>query len=162
MKPRLAGTESVGYNLPETNLEMQLSEHFRLVEFVRSATAIRLRIDNTPSQVVIDRLKALCVNVLEPLRRRFGVIRITSGYRCRELNKAVKGAANSQHMRGEAADLHVGSRDTGMKVFNYIKENLAFDQMIFEHRKSDGARWLHVSYCGNERGNRRQAMLMTV
>lgn len=87
---------------------MQLTEHFTLSEFVRSETAERNHINNTPSQEVVDNLRALCRNVLEPARVAFGEpIYITSGYRCPALNKAVGGKITSQHLRGEAADLQV-------------------------------------------------------
>lgn len=95
------------------DLNQNLSPHFRLNEFVASGTAIRHNIDNTPREEHVERLKALCENVLEPLRRRFGVIRITSGYRCEELNTKVGGAAGSQHLRGEAADINVSGRSGG-------------------------------------------------
>lgn len=127
-------------------LDTQLSPHFRLSEFVRSGTAIRLHIDNSPSVEVIQNLRALCVNVLEPLRCRFGVIRITSGYRSVELNKAVHGVPHSQHILGEACDIHISSLEVANKMFKFVRENLPFDQLLFEHRRSDGAKWLHVSY----------------
>ncbi len=80
-----------------------LTAHFSLREMCASGTAIRLGIKNEPSEEVINRLQQLCEHVLEPLRQRFGVIRITSGYRCERLNKAVGGVKNSQHRLGEAA-----------------------------------------------------------
>ncbi len=128
------------------DLNQNLSPHFRLNEFVASGTAIRHNIDNTPREEHVERLKALCENVLEPLRRRFGVIRITSGYRCEELNKKVGGAAGSQHLRGEAADINVSGRSGGMKMYEYIRDNLPFDQLLFENKAKSGIYWLHVSY----------------
>lgn len=129
----------------ETN-NMKLSEHFALREFVVSRTAMVNNIDNQPSEVEIERLRALCTHVLEPLRRRFGVIRVTSGYRCLELNRRVGGVSRSQHMRGEAADLHVGSSETGRKMYAYIVEELDYDQVLFERSADGRAQWLHVSY----------------
>ena len=128
-----------------SSVDVQLSEHFRLSEFTRSATAILYGIDNTPQEEHIDALKALCDNVLEPLRRRFGVIRITSGYRCRDLNEKVGGVRTSQHLTGEAADIHVGSRDTGQKYFDFIRDNLDFDQLLLE-MKGSKVHCLHISY----------------
>ena len=128
------------------DLNQNLSPHFRLNEFVASGTAIRHNIDNTPREEHVERLKALCENVLEPLRRRFGVIRITSGYRCEELNTKVGGAAGSQHLRGEAADINVSGRSGGMKMYEYIRDNLPFDQLLFENKAKSGIYWLHVSY----------------
>lgn len=128
-----------------TMCDLQLTEHFRLLEFSRSATAIRHGIDNTPEAQHIAALQALCQNVLEPLRKRFGVIRITSGYRCPILNEAVGGSRTSQHLTGEAADIHVGSREMAMKYFNYIFNNLTFDQMLVEMKRGK-VHCLHISY----------------
>ena len=112
----------------------------------QSGTAIRMNIKNIPDKRTVERLQALCINVLEPIRRRFGVLRITSGYRCQELNKAVGGAQYSQHIRGEAADIHISSMEVGRKMYDFIRKNTPFDQVIFEHSKSTGATWIHVSY----------------
>ena len=88
--------------------QMLLSSHFTLGEFLRSGTAIKYGIDNTPQQaMVITRLMMLCEQVLEPLRQHFGVITITSGYRCPQLNLAVHGVPGSQHTLGEAADIFI-------------------------------------------------------
>ena len=84
------------------NGDLRLSDHFKLREFTLSGAAIRYNLDNTPTTVEVERLRALCVNVLEPLRRRFGVLRITSGYRSERVNKIVGGAVRSQHRLGEA------------------------------------------------------------
>ncbi len=138
--------------------DMQLTEHFRLAEFTRSGTAIRLGIDNRPPDIVVECLRHLCQKVLEPLRRRFGVVRITSGYRCDTLNKAVGGAPRSQHRLGQAADIHITSKENGRKMFDYIERYLPFDQLLFEHSKTTGARWIHVSIRVDERLNRHQAI----
>ena len=135
---------------------MKLTEHFTLYELVRSETADRNHIDNTPSQEVIENLRALCRNVLEPARVAFGSpIYITSGYRCPELNKAVGGKPASQHLRGEAADLQVRGVENLRKLYRTIKDNSVFDQLLFESNKA-GAKWIHVSYKAT--GNRRQAI----
>lgn len=125
--------------------DVPLSRHFRLVEFTRSATAIRCGIDNNPHATIIMALQALCINVLEPLRERFGVIRITSGYRCKLLNEEIGGSRTSQHMLGEAADIHVGSREVAMKMFNFVVNNLTFDQMLVEMKRGK-VHCLHISY----------------
>ena len=126
--------------------EVRLSEHFTLREMIQSGTALRLNIDNTPDAYAVECLRLLCRQVLEPLRRRFGVIRVTSGYRCLALNRAVGGAARSQHMRGQAADLHVSSPENERKMFDYIRQNLVFDQLLLEHSKARRTWWIHVSY----------------
>lgn len=133
--------------------DFQLSRHFMLSEFTRSATAIRHGIDNTPDADSVAALQDLCINVLEPLRRRFGVIRITSGYRCLKLNQMVGGSRTSQHLFGEAADIHVGSLETARKYFYFIKDHLLFDQMLLE-MKGGKVYCLHVSYT-SERINRK-------
>ena len=142
-------------NTQNNNTDIQLSEHFRLSEFTRSATAIRYGIDNQPEIEDIEALQSLCVNVLEPLRRRFGVIRITSGYRSPKLNSVIGGSRTSQHMRGEAADIHVGSLEVAKKMFAYIMANIDFDQLLLE-MKGGRVHCLHISYT-TERVNRRMA-----
>ena len=136
-----------------------LSEHFSLEELTRSGVAIRRRIANVPTGEDVERMRVLCRNVLEPIRRRFGVTRISSGFRCAQLNTAVGGAPDSQHCRGEAADIHISSDETGRKIFDFVRRNLEFDQLLFEHRMANGCQWLHVSYT-SRRPNRRQALSM--
>ena len=133
----------------------KLSEHFTLREFVVSRTAMVNNIDNTPTDEAVERLRQLCTHVLEPLRRRFGVIRVTSGYRCAELNRLVGGVKNSQHTLGEAADLHVGSAEVGRKMYAWIVSHTDYDQVLFEHSNDKKSRWLHVSYRADGH-NRRQ------
>ena len=135
--------------------DIQLTEHFRLSEFTRSATAIKYGIDNQPEIEDIEALQSLCVHVLEPLRKRFGVIRITSGYRSPRLNAQIGGSRTSQHLRGEAADIHVGSQEVAKKMFAYIMANIEFDQMLIEMRRGR-VHCLHISYT-TEKVNRRMA-----
>lgn len=146
------------------NMNEKLTEHFSLSEMVRSATAIKLEIINSPTPEDVVRMKALCVNVLEPLRKRFGIIRITSGFRCKALNAAVGGVSNSQHMRGEAADIHVSSLEQAEKMAGYVKDCLVFDQLLIERRMSNGCCWIHVSYVIETaiRKNRMQFKHLTV
>ncbi len=125
-----------------------LSAHFSLREFVMSAAAVRHNLPNLPDADTERRLKALCDNVLEPLRRRFGRILITSGYRSPKVNALVGGVPTSQHVRGEAADLFIPNDEILKKYSGFIEEHCHFDQMILEPRgASPGTqRWLHVSY----------------
>lgn len=120
---------------------MKLSENFSLHEFVRSETAARLGIDNTPPQEVIDNLAMLAQEMLQPLRQSLRAsIHITSGYRCPELNGRVNGSTRSQHLHGLAADFVV----TGMRPLQVCQAivdlKLPFDQVIHEFGE-----WTHVS-----------------
>ena len=119
-------------------------KHFTIQELTRSDTARRLCIDNTPPASAITALHALVDNVLDPLREAWGgPIRVNSGYRCPKLNKAVGGTPNSQHQRGEAADITVGSRSGNRRLLALIKRlDLPVDQCIDEK----GCRWIHVSH----------------
>lgn len=137
------------------DMNMQLSEHFKLIEFTRSATATKHNLENIPSMEAVERMRALCINVLEPLRRRFGVIRITSGFRTMQLNEYVGGVKNSQHVFGEAADIHVGSIELGRKMYNFIQKNLDYDQLLLEVKgKQKIIHCIHISYKSDRGSNR--------
>ena len=134
---------------------MKLTQNFTLNELIYSATAEANKIDNRPSVPVISNLRALCTNVLQPLRDALGCpIVITSGFRCAELNKRIGGAANSGHLYGQAADFIVPQKNL-KDVFNYIKSHLPYDQLLYEYNKTD--KWIHVSY-RNDGHNRKQAI----
>ena len=123
---------------------MRLSNNFSLSELTRSDTAKRLGIENECSSVEqVLNLAYLCHMVLQPLRDKFGPIRITSGYRCPELNRAVGGVKNSQHMRGEAADIHLPSVEKGKEYLAFLKTLPAVDQLIWE--RNGNVCWIHVS-----------------
>ena len=126
---------------------MKLSEHLDLSEIIRSDSAKRNGISNMPTQEHIENFKILATKVFEPIREHFGVpIRISSGYRSAELNKCIGGSATSQHSTGEAIDIDQdGTTITNKQVFDYIKDNLAFDQLINEFNYA----WVHVSYKAN-------------
>ena len=126
---------------------MQLTPHFTLEEFERSATAARLHIDNRVPAELVPNIKNLCEQVLEPLREHFGEpIYISSGYRCPQLNRAVGGVPNSQHMRGEAADICCLGPEARRKMrewAEWIMDNCPFDQLLRE--RSGNSFWIHVS-----------------
>lgn len=135
--------------------------HFTIEEMYASDTAKRLGIDNKPTTQKMINLVYLCAFVLEPLRVAMGEpIRVSSGYRCEKLNKAVGGVYNSQHLKGQAADLCIdGDIEKGRRWFNYIKDHLPFDQLIWEHNPKTGSYWVHVSYVFPDFGpNRRQVI----
>lgn len=133
---------------------MQLSNNFSLGEFTRSDTAKKLGIENECSSVEqVLNLAYLCHMVLQPLRDRFGPIRITSGYRCPELNRAVGGASNSRHLRGEAADIHLPSVEKGKEYLAFLKTLPSVVELIWEESK--GTCWIHVS-AKRLAGNRRE------
>ena len=142
----------------KTHQDQQLTKHFSLREMTISGTAIRYGWDNTPMNFEIENLRQLCINVLEPLRMRFGVIRITSGFRCKAVNDAVGGARDSQHMFGQAADIFVQNMEVGKKMYDFIRQNIPFDQMILEVDKDRGRYWIHISYV-SEKPNRRHAWM---
>ena len=128
---------------------MNLSKNLTLKECTRSKTADRLGIDNTPDEWVIENLKKVAEHIFQPLRDGLGVpIYVSSGYRCPELNRAIGGAKRSQHMEGRALDLDADMFGgvTNADIFNYIKENLEFDQVIWEFGTDDNPNWVHVSY----------------
>lgn len=127
-----------------------LSPHFRLIEFTRSGVATDKGLDNTPGEEEIEALRALCENILEPMRRRFGAIYISSGYRSRKVNNAVGGVMNSQHIRGEAADILLSTFTDWRDAVRFV-QNLDFDQVLVEPLHDSKARWLHVSYSTRHR-----------
>lgn len=131
------------------------SEHFTIEELCRSQVAVCLGIDNEPKREdIIANLKRLALHTLEAVRllNDNKPITITSGYRCKELNKAVGGVATSQHQNGCAADFVVGSAEENRRLFDKIKSSgsVPFDQLILEPK----AGWIHISYV--EGGNRFQ------
>ena len=146
----------------DVDLKQQLSEHFKLSEFTQSGTARRHKVKNVPGPREVERLRFLCVKSLEPMRRRFGVIRITSGFRCKKLNTLVGGSPTSQHVLGEAADIHTGGRELSEKMFGFAKQNIPFDQLILEHNPAHGIYWLHISLRSDRPGNRHEAFFVKV
>ena len=132
-----------------------MGKYFSIAELTKSSTAIKKKINNTPTKEVENNLNQLIDNILDPLREAWGQpIIIGSGYRCEALNKAVGGAAHSQHKLGQAADIHTKSDsiEDNKKLFELIKQlKLPFDQLINEYNYN----WIHVSYSPR---NRRQIL----
>jgi hypothetical protein len=141
---------------------MQLSKNLSLAEVMRSETAKRKGISNMPTPEHIENFKLLAENVFQPIREHFGVpIHISSGYRSKALNTAVGGSLSSQHCSGEAIDIDMdGTSITNAQIFNYIKDNLSFDQMIWEFGTDTNPDWVHVSY--ESTGKQRKQILKAV
>lgn len=141
-----------------------LSKHITYKESVHSDTAKRLGILNKPDENQLKYMKDLATRIFEPLREHFGVpIYISSFFRSRALNKALKGATSSQHMYGQAMDIDADTfgQITNKQIFDYIKDNLPFDQLILENVSSDGTGgWVHVSLNGYD--NRREILIMEI
>ncbi|GAB3164651.1 D-Ala-D-Ala carboxypeptidase family metallohydrolase [Telluribacter humicola] len=139
---------------------MNLTTHFRLSEFLFSQEATRKGIAEQfePSPQIVQNLNALCVNILEPLRINLNVpIRITSGYRCARLNRAIGGAAKSQHLVGEAADIEADGVTNKEVLDRIIALQLPYDQLISEFPDEQGnPKWVHVSFSAR---NRRQVLV---
>lgn len=124
-----------------------MTKNFSFMELISSDVAKACNIENYPSSEHIVNLKRLCENVLQPARDLLGEsIKVNSGYRCAKLNLKIKGAKNSQHMEGKAADITCSDNK---KLFELIKDNLRFDQLIDEYNY----KWIHVSWNGEKNRN---------
>ena len=141
---------------------MNLSAHLTLEECIVSDTAKRLGVSNQPTEEHLLALKLLAENVFEPIRNHFGKpIYVSSGYRSKELNEAIPGSSDtSQHCKGEALDLDQDTKGTGITnadVFNFIRANVNFDQLIWEFGDDKNPDWVHVSYSAS--GSQRKQVL---
>ena len=134
-----------------------ISKHVSYKEGVYSTTATRKGINNTPGDDQLHFMEIIAEKVFEPLRDWVGgPIKINSFYRCPELNKAIGGSATSQHCKGQAMDIDdTLGRATNAEMFNWIKENLDFDQMIWEFGNDDNPDWVHISYVSEEKNRNR-------
>ena len=133
---------------------MNLSAHVTLAEFENSPTATTHGINNKMSLSQIESAKLLCENVFEPLRIYLNTpIKISSGFRCVQLNKMIKGSSTSQHTKGEAMDIKIDA-----KGFHFIKDKLDFDQLIWEFGNDEHPSWVHVSFSSK---NRKQVLKAT-
>jgi len=139
---------------------MQLSKNLSLGEVTKSTTAIRLGISNMPNEVELNALKAIATEIFQPIREHFGKpIFVSSGFRSENLNRAIGGSSQSQHCKGQALDLDMDGRDgpTNREVFDYIRKNLDFDQLIWEFGDDFNPNWVHVSY--DKSGNRKNILV---
>ena len=137
-----------------------ISKHISYKEGVRSNTATRRGIDNTPNNEQLDCMEKIAEEVFEPLRAYVGgPIKINSFFRCPELNKAIGGSSKSQHCKGQAIDIDdTFGRMTNAEMYHFIKVHLDFDQMIWEFGDDDNPDWVHVSYVSPE-DNRNRCLM---
>lgn len=137
---------------------MKISEHITYSEAIKSQAAVRLGIENEPSEDELKAMKSVAEKVFEPLRKALNCpIYISSFYRSVRLNKWIGGAANSQHCKGEAMDLDVEGLNS--KIFYWIEGNLDFDQLIWEFGNTSEPDWVHVSY---KEGHNRKEVLRAI
>ena len=139
-----------------------ISKHISMKEATKSVTALRLNIDNTPNGTALNNMKILAEKIFEPLREWVGgPIKITSMYRSPDLCLALGSKSSSQHTKGQAMDIDdIYGHKTNKEMFYWIKENLEFDQMIWEFGNEDNPDWLHISYVDSE--NNRNRILKAV
>ena len=130
----------------------RISKHITYKEAVRSNTALRLNINNIPNDYEISNMVGIASNVFEPLREYVGgPIKINSMFRSEALNRAIGGSSRSQHCQGRAIDLDdTFGHKTNAEMFNYIKDNLNFDQLIWEFGDDTNPDWIHVSFVSND------------
>ena len=126
---------------------MNLSRNFSLQELIKSDTAIRKGINNNPNSGQIEKLKALCENILQPVRDHFGPVTITSGFRSPDLCLKIGSSINSQHTKAEAVDFECMGKDNA-EVADWVYKNLDYDQMILEYYVpgEPNSGWVHCSY----------------
>ena len=134
-----------------------ISEHISEKEAVKSITALRLGIDNTPDADSLNNMKIIAEKVFEPLRKWVGgPIKINSFFRSSALNQAIGGSSRSQHCQGRALDVDdIYGHKTNKEMFDWIKENLDFDQLTYEFGSSDNPDWVHVSYVSEDKNRNR-------
>ena len=134
-----------------------ISEHISYKEGVHSITATRLGVENIPNDEQLNSMELLAEKVFEPLREWVGgPIKVNSFFRGLKLNTAIGGAKSSQHMKGQAMDIDDGfGHKTNAEMYHWIKENLDFDQLIWEFGDDDNPNWLHVSYVSPEKNRNR-------
>ena len=136
---------------------MRISKHISYKEAVHSATAKRRGIENVPNEDQLDNMYKVAEFIFEPLRMYVGgAIKITSFFRSKELNAAIGGSKKSQHCKGQAIDIDdVFGYKTNYEMFTYIRENLDFDQLIYEFGSNDNPDWVHCSYVSKKENRNR-------
>lgn len=135
----------------------KISKHVSYKEGTRSITALRKGINNMPNDYELANMETVAANIFEPLREWVGgPIKINSFFRCEELNTAIGGSSNSQHCQGRAIDIDdTYGHKTNAEMFEYIRTNLNFDQIIWEFGTDTNPDWVHVSYVSEEQNRNR-------
>jgi hypothetical protein len=134
---------------------MQISKYVSYDEATKSQTAIRNGIINEPNDAELLNMKIVAVKCFDPIREYYGKpLKVSSFFRCKDLNSKVGGAKTSQHLKGQAIDIDAGSKIENKKIFEWAKANLEFDQLINEYDYS----WVHISY--NQGNNRKQIVVV--
>jgi zinc D-Ala-D-Ala carboxypeptidase len=135
----------------------RISKHISYKEATRSATALRLGIENVPNEYELQNMEMVAKKVFEPLREAVDApIKINSFFRCEELNKAIGGSTKSQHCQGRAIDIDdVYGHVSNAFMYYYIKDNLDFDQLIWEFGTDHNPDWVHVSYVDGDSNRKR-------
>ena len=135
----------------------KISKHISYKEATRSATALRLGIENVPNEYELQNMEMVAKKVFEPLREAVDApIKINSFFRCEELNKAIGGSTKSQHCQGRAIDIDdVYGNVSNAFMYYYIKDNLDFDQLIWEFGTDHNPDWVHVSYVDGDSNRKR-------
>lgn len=137
-----------------------ISKYISYQEATTSQTATRKRIDNTPTSAELICMQLVAMRIFDVVREHFNTpLRVSSFFRCLALNKAVGGAVNSQHKLGQAIDMQGTGDVTNKQIFDYIKNNLDFDQLIWEFGNNKNPAWVHVSYVSKEK-NRKQILFV--
>lgn len=136
---------------------MKISDHVSFKEAIKSNTALRRGIDNTPNRYEQTNMEIIAEKIFEPLREwAGGPIKINSFYRCEELNRAIGGSSRSQHCEGRAMDIDdTFGYKTNAEMFDYIRDNLSFDQIIWEFGDENNPAWVHVSYVSGDQNRLR-------
>ena len=137
-------TSDGGGDIPVTDTEVRLSRNFTLREMTRSTTADRFGLDNSPNPAEIENLRKLCLQILQPARDALGPLTVTSGFRSEQVNRRVGGVPMSHHRLGYAADI-IPVSVSARRFADWVRDNVAFDQVILEGGTPQNPRWIHVS-----------------
>lgn len=139
-----------------------ISKTVSLKEATRSNTAVRFGIDNTPNETQIAMITDTAVHIVDSVRKQFGdsTVDVSSFFRSEKLNKKIGGSKSSQHCKGEAVDLDSKDNELNLAIFNFVKDNLTFDQLLLEYPDEKGIpQWVHVSYVNHPKKNRGQILV---